>query len=146
MFKADSDGHNAEKVYLLNKALHAVELFYADKLPDIWGAEHPLGSVMGRAKYGDHLFFYQGCTVGGSWVGNKLLYPTLGEYVTMFSNSKILGNSHIGNHVVLAANAYVINCDIPDYSYVYPSIDGRNPLIIKSNKDKIAQREMNFWQ
>lgn len=49
----------ADKVYYLNKMLNAVELFYEVKLPAIWSCEHPLGSVMGRADYGDYFFFYQ---------------------------------------------------------------------------------------
>ena len=46
--------------------MNSVDLFYAIELPQKFGAEHPLGSVMGRAKYGDGFFFYQGCTVGGT--------------------------------------------------------------------------------
>ena len=56
----------AEKIYYLNKMLNSVELFYAVNLPKIWSCEHPLGSVFGRAQYGDYFFFYQGCTVGGN--------------------------------------------------------------------------------
>ena len=56
----------AAKVYYLNKMLNSVELFYEIELPSIWTCEHPIGSVMGRAKYGDYFLFYQGCTVGGN--------------------------------------------------------------------------------
>lgn len=59
----------AEKVYYLNKTLNCAELFYASELPEIWLCEHPLGSVMGRAKYGNYFFFYQGCTVGTNRAG-----------------------------------------------------------------------------
>ena len=55
-----------DKIYYLNKIMNSVDLFYAIELPQKFGAEHPLGSVMGRAKYGDGFFFYQGCTVGGT--------------------------------------------------------------------------------
>lgn len=118
----------ADKVYYLNKMLNGVDLFYAIELPEHWNCEHPLGSVMGRAKYGDYFFFYQGCTIGG----NHTDYPVLGDHVTMYSNSKILGNSHIGNNVVIGANAYIKDTDIPDDSMVF----GQFPnLIIKPNKN-----------
>ena len=146
MYKRDGGGENAEKVYYLNKIINSFEAFYADELPEIIGCEHPLGSVMGRAKYGNHLFFYQGCTVGGNWNGDKLNYPVFGDYVTMFSNSKVLGDSLIGNHVIIGANAYVVDTDVPDYSYVFPSGDGRTPIIIESDKEKILTREKNFWK
>lgn len=57
----------ADKVYYLNKIFNSVELFYEVRLPDIWSCEHPLGSVMGKASYGDFFLFYQGCTVGGEF-------------------------------------------------------------------------------
>ena len=118
----------------MNKMLNAVDLFYAIDLPEHWNCEHPLGSIMGRAKYGDCFFFYQGCTIGG----NHTDYPTLGNYVTMFSNSKVLGKSHIGNNVIISANAYVKDTDISDNSIVF----GQYPnLIIKPNNNKDV-----FWR
>lgn len=121
-----------EKIYCLNKMLHAVELFYEVPLPAHWSCEHPIGSVIGRAEYGDYFFFYQGCTVGSSYCEGTFLYPVIGENVTMYSHSKILGSSHIGNNVVLSANSYVINEDVPDNCIVF----GQSPhLVIKKIKD-----------
>ena len=81
-----------DKVYYLNKIMHSVDLFYAIELPQIWSAEHPLGAVMGRAKYSNGFFFYQGCTVGGTKdkEGN-IYYPVIEENVRMYSNSCIYG-------------------------------------------------------
>lgn len=125
------EGHTqiADKVYYLNKMLNGVDLFYAIDLPEHWNCEHPLGSVMGRAKYGDYFFFYQGCTVGG----NHSNYPVLGDNVTMYSNSKVLGKSHIGNNVIIGANAYIKDIDIPDNSMVF----GQFPnIIVKQNNNR----------
>lgn len=146
LYKRDGNGERAEKVYYLNKALNGLEAFYADELPAIFSMEHPLGTVFGRAKYSNYLFFYQSCTIGGSWFESKMYYPVLGEHVTMFSGVKILGNSHIGNHVILGANTYVINCDIPDYSFVFPSSDARKPIIVSEKKEEILNREKSFWK
>lgn len=122
----------ADKVYYLNKMLNAVDLFYAIELPEFWSCEHPMGSVMGRAKYGCHFFFYQGCTVGGNYNNGVLEYPTIGEDVVMFSDSKVIGNSIVGNHVRIGANAYIKNQSIPDNSIVF----GQSPnLIIKKRKE-----------
>lgn len=127
----DSETEIADKVYYLNKMLNSVELFYAVDLPDIWSCEHPGGGVMGRAVYGNYFYFYQGCTVGGNGVIGKEKYPTIGEHVTMFSDSKIIGESCIGNNVIISANTYIINADIPDNSMVF----GQSPnLIIKPKK------------
>lgn len=133
MYKS-SHAEIADKVYCLNKLLNAVDLFYAIEFPEHWSCEHPIGSVMGRARYGDYFFFYQGCTVGG----NHGEYPVIGNNVTMYSNSKVLGKSHIGNNVIVGANAYVKDTDIPDNSMVF----GQFPnLIVKVNSGK-----NKFWR
>lgn len=46
----------AARVYYLNKVMHSNDWFYAVNLPLHFSAEHPLGSVMGRAEYGDYFF------------------------------------------------------------------------------------------
>lgn len=117
----------ADKIYYLNKVMNSVDLFYEIELPAHFGVEHPLGAVMGRAKFGDHFFFYQGCTVGG----NHLMYPTIGNNVKMCANSTILGNSQIGDNVTLGAGALVKDQDIPSNMNVF----GQSPnLILKPKK------------
>jgi len=118
-----------DKIYYLNKILNCVDLFYAINLPDAFGAEHPLGSVMGRATYGNGFFFYQGCTVGGTKAKDgTIYYPQLGKDVKMYANSSILGRCKVGNNVQIGAGALVKNEDIPDNSIVF----GQSPnLIIK---------------
>ncbi len=130
----------ASRVYYLNKTLNCVELFYAIELPRVWGAEHPVGSVMGRAKYGEQFFFYQGCTVGGLDYYTPQ-YPVIGNNVIMYSDSKIVGNAHVGNNCVIAANAYINGEDIPDNSIVL----GQHPnLKIKSNMmEKVFTESFN---
>ncbi|MBO7415537.1 MAG: serine O-acetyltransferase [Bacteroidaceae bacterium] len=121
-----------DKVYYLNKIMHSVDLFYAIDLPDVWSAEHPLGSVMGRAKYSDGFFFYQGCTVGGTSdkYGNDI-YPIIEKNVHMYANSSILGNCHIGEGTQIGAGTLVKNQDVPANSIVF----GQSPnLIIKERK------------
>lgn len=121
-----------DRVYYLNKIMHSVDLFYAIDLPKIWSAEHPLGSVMGRAKYSDGFFFYQGCTVGGTRdKNNNPCYPEIEENVHMYSNSSILGRCHIGKNVNIGAGCIVKNQDIPENSTVF----GESPnLVIKPHK------------
>lgn len=116
-----------DRVYYLNKIMHSVDLFYAIDLPEVWGAEHPLGSVMGRAKYSNGFFFYQGCTVGGTRdkEGN-LYYPELEENVKMYANSSILGRCHIGRNAQIGAGALVKNQDVPADSIVF----GQSPNLI----------------
>ena len=104
--------------------LNGVDWYYQVELPAVFGAEHPLGSILGKAKYSDGLFVYQGVTIGG----NKGKYPVIGRNVVLYSDAKILGNARIGNNVVISANSYIKDEDIPDNCPVF----GVSPnLIIK---------------
>lgn len=122
----------AGKVYYLNKILNSVELFYEVQLPKVFFADHPIGSVMGRASYGDRFSFAQNCTVGN----NHGRYPTIGENVTMAAGATVLGGSRIGSNVVLSVGAYVKDTDIPDNSIVF----GTYPNLL------IKQRDESYFQ
>ena len=71
------EGNNkkAECIYYLNKVLRSVDWFYQTELPFHFMAEHLWGSVLGRARYSDYLFVYQGTTIGGNRKGDVLYYP-----------------------------------------------------------------------
>lgn len=115
-----------------------MDFFYEVKLPNIWGCEHPLGSIMGRARYSDYFFFYQGCTVGG----NNGYYPTIGHNVTMYSNSKILGDAHVGDNVILGANTYVKDEIIPDNSIVF----GQSPNLVIKRKGRNKKNNITYLE
>lgn len=128
-FSESGNKQLADKIYYLNKMLNCVDLYHEIKLPEIWLCEHPLGSVIGRGTCGDKFFFMQRCSVGQ----NKGIYPIIGKNVTMFQNSTIIGNSHIGNNVVVAATTYIKDQDVPDNVIVF----GQSPtLVFKPNTVK----------
>lgn len=117
----------ADKVYYLNKALNACDLYHQVILPEIFMLDHPVGSVMGRAEYGNYFSFGQNCTVGN----NNGIYPIIGEHVRMCMSSAIVGKCIIGNNVILGAACLVKDTDIPDNTIVF----GQSPnLILKSNE------------
>lgn len=122
----------ADRIYFLNKCLNSLDLYYEVELPDIFFLDHPVGTVLGRARYGDGFSFSQSCTVGN----NKGIYPVLGENVKLMSGAKILGKCLIGSKVVIAANALVMDCDIPDCSVVF----GSSPHLT------IKKRELAFFR
>lgn len=121
-----------DKLYYLNKLLNGVDIFYAVRLPDFFMAEHPVGTVIGKAEIGNGLLFYQGCTIGGFHSKDgKIDYPVIGENVKLYANSSIIGACRIGTNVKIGAGAIIKNQDIPDNSVVF----GQSPdLIIKQLK------------
>ena len=123
----------ADSVYYLNKIMHSVDWFYEIELPIVFGAEHPVGSVLGRAEYGNKLFVHQNTTVGSSV--NKL--PRIGENVVLCANSAVLGNCNVGNNVIISAGTIVINLDVPDNTIVF--MDGSfHTLCEEKIKEKIS--------
>jgi serine O-acetyltransferase len=97
-------------------------------MPDIFMLDHPLGSVIGRGNFGNFFSFSQGCTVGN----NKGIFPSIGENVKMYSNSKIIGKSTIGNNVIISANTFIKDQDIGSDVIVF----GASPnLVMKVKKN-----------
>lgn len=115
----------------------SADIYYEVEMPEYFFVEHPLGTVVGRAQIGNGLVLYQGCTIGG----NGGSYPVIGENVFLFSNAKILGKSHIGNNVLVGANTYIKDTDIPDNSLVF----GQYPnLVIKKNHSELIQKNIQL--
>jgi len=118
----------ADKIFATNTALSGVDIYYEQKLPDIFLMAHTVGTVFTpKTTIGDYFMFMQGCNIG---ISNGHA-PKLGQGVVMWGNSKIIGKCNIGNHVMLGANTYIKDMDIPDDSIVF----GQYPnVIIKENR------------
>ncbi len=127
----ESSSRLATKSYLLNKALHSLEVFYEIGLPPVFWLAHPVGTVLGRARYGNGFAAMQGCTVGNK--GGA--YPSFGERVVMCAGSGVFGDCRVGNDVCFGAGALIIDAEIPDGSTVVGRgadlriIEKRSPLI-----------------
>lgn len=107
--RLNGDRAVAAKLYALNKALHGIDLFFEVEMPDIFGVQHPVGTVVGRAKLSNYLFLYQRCTIGGNLA---LEYPTLDEGVVLFGDTAIVGRSKLGRNTWISVGTKVIDTTI----------------------------------
>ncbi|MCH4084116.1 MAG: serine O-acetyltransferase [Olsenella sp.] len=90
----------------INPGAHIGKYFFID---------HGTGVVIGETtEIGDHVKIYQGVTLGalstrkGQLLSGKKRHPTLGDYVTVYSNASILGGETvIGNGAVISGSAFV---------------------------------------
>lgn len=112
LFRGGGPATVCKKLFLLNKALHGCDIFYEVELPSVFLLVHPLGTVLGRARYADHLIAYQRVGIGS----NHDIYPTLGEHLTLRPGSSVLGASRVGRHCSIAAGSLLIDRDLPDHS------------------------------
>ena len=130
VFRGEGSIELAEKAYALNKALHGLDAFYEIELPEIFGFQHPVGTVLGRARYANYFFVYQRCSTGAK----DMIYPAIGEGVVMYGGSSIIGDCTVGNNVLLSAGALVMSKDIPDNSVVF----GQSPqLTVKPTRRNV---------
>lgn len=114
-----------DKIYGQSKTVSGCDMYYEVEMPEYFSFDHPVGSFLGRAIYGNYFSFSQGCSVGNY----NEIYPVIGEHVEMNTGSKILGNAHIGNNCIITAGALIRDQDVPDDSIVY----GKSPdLVIKT--------------
>lgn len=112
LFRQGGDLAICSKLFLLNKALHACDIFYEVALPDIFLLVHPLGTVLGRGNYSDFLVSYQRVGVGS----NRDIFPTLGSHVTLRPGAAVLGDCQVGNMCQIAAESLLLDRHLPDRS------------------------------
>lgn len=112
----------------MNKALNAVDLYYEIELPDLFFLDHPVGTLLGRADYGDYFVFSQHITVGN----NHDIYPVFDERVSLLAGAVVIGNSRIGRNTIVSAESFIKDEEIPPNSVVF----GQSPhLVIKTMPD-----------
>ena len=69
---------------------------------------HPIGIVIGEGVIiGKSCTIYQNVTIGRK---NKSVpeYPTIGDNVTIYCNSTLIGNINIGDNVIIGCNSVVL--------------------------------------
>lgn len=81
---------------------------------------HPTSIVIGVNKIGKNCTIYQQTTIGSAHVGDvkKKLQPELGDNVTLFAGSKIIGNINVANGTTVGANAVVTKSTEKNSTYV----------------------------
>lgn len=109
------------RLFLLNKALNGIDLFYEIEMPPIFFIGHSVGIVFAKATYGNYLVVYQNSTVGK----NHGVAPVLGEGVVMYAGTAIIGGCQVGDGTVLSQGTSLVNTDTPGHCTVYPGPGGR---------------------
>jgi len=69
---------------------------------------HPIGIVITRCDIGENFTIYQNCTIGQKkWRSG--LFPTIGNNVTMYAGSSIIGAVNVQDNVIIGANALLLD-------------------------------------
>jgi serine O-acetyltransferase len=127
IWKTTEDDDLPTRLFLLNKALHGIDLYYKINLPPVFYLGHTVGIVLSNTTYGNYFAIFQNSTVGR--FGNDR--PILGTGVFMFPGCSIIGRCNVGDRTVLAQGTNLVNCDTPGNSTVYDN-GGREYVFRKS--------------
>ncbi len=107
-------------LFLLNKTLNGIDLFYEIEMPEVFFIGHSVGIVLAKAQYGNYLVLYQNSTVGK----NNGTAPVLEERVVMYPNTAVIGRSVVRGGSIIAQGVSVINHDTPGNSMVFQGDSG----------------------
>lgn len=94
----------AERLYRKIRRDHGCELYWEIDLPEYVKLVHPVGTVLGRARYEDWLVVYQGVSVG-STIDNER--PTFTGPCCLLPHSSVIGPVTVGANVWVSAHTKI---------------------------------------
>jgi len=109
IWRRSGDTAAATRLFLMNKALNGIDLFYEIQMPAVFYIGHSVGIVLAKAVYGNYLVLYQNSTVGR----HKDQIPQIGERVVLYPNTAVIGRSVIGDDAVLSQGTSAVNKTVP---------------------------------
>lgn len=115
IWRETGDSQLPTRLFYLNKCMHGLDLFYSVNMPDIFMLVHPLGTVIGNGFYQDFLVVYQNVTIGSNDAG---IYPRFGKGTVLYAKSSVIGACRMGDDVVVGANSFILDVEVPDHSVV----------------------------
>lgn len=124
----NDDPQNEMLLYLANlmRLKTNIEIFYSTEIGSGFNMKHGSGIVIGpRCKIGNNFLIRQGVTLGSKGelpgvdiekirVSNSVI---VGDNVKVFAGAKILGQIHVGDNTVIAANAVLTHDAEPNSIY-----------------------------
>jgi serine O-acetyltransferase len=110
IWRRSGDTAAATRLFLMNKALNGIDLFYEIAMPEVFYIGHSVGIVLAKATYGNYLVLYQNSTVGR----HKDQIPVIGDRVVLYPNTAVIGRSVIGSDSVLSQGTSAVNKTVPE--------------------------------
>ncbi|WP_337186768.1 hypothetical protein [Phenylobacterium sp.] len=109
IWRRSGDTAAATRLFLMNKALNGIDLFYEIQMPPVFYIGHSVGIVLAKATYGNYLVLYQNSTVGR----HKDQIPVVGDRVVLYPNTAVIGRAVIGDDAVLSQGVSAVNRTVP---------------------------------
>lgn len=110
-------------------SITGIDIHPGAEIGEYFAIDHGTGVVIGETCIiGNHVTLYQGVTLGAKnfqtdETGNMMnvpRHPVLEDYVTIYSNTSILGRITIGHHSVIGGNIWLTH-PVPAHSHIIQS-------------------------
>lgn len=121
------------KLFLLNKALNGIDVFYEVEMPEIFFIGHSVGIVIAKATYNNYLVLYQNSTIGK----NHGVAPVVAEGTIVYPNASIIGDCNVSRFTTISQGVSLIDRSTPQNSLVFQSAEGLN--LFKTAKRKYIE-------
>jgi serine O-acetyltransferase len=108
-FRTFEDRHLAERFFLLNKLRNGIVVMYDTELPRVFVLVHTVGTVLGKATYGEFFTAYQGVTVGA----DRGAQPQIGKRCALLPGARAIGKTVLGDDVTVGPGASIVNATAP---------------------------------
>jgi len=131
IWKVTGDDEVPTKIFLLNKALNSIDLFYEIEMPERFFIGHSVGIVFAKATYSDFLAVYQNSTVGK----NHSVAPIFDGPALLYPNTAVIGGSRIAPWTVVSVGTKIVNSDTVEDAIVFPS--STSSLVMKKGARNI---------
>ena len=120
IYRRSGDTAAGTRLFLMNKALNGIDLFYEIAMPEVFYIGHSAGIVLAKATYGNYLVLYQNSTVGR----HKDQIPVIGERVVLYPNTAVIGRSVVEDDAVVSQGTGVVNKRVPRRSMAFAGPPG----------------------
>ena len=109
IWRRSGDTAAATRLFLMNKAFNAIDLFYEIEMPEVFYIGHSVGIVLAKATYGNYLVLYQNSTVGR----HRDQIPVIGDRVVLYPNTAVIGRALVGDDAVVSQGVSIVNRSVP---------------------------------
>ena len=133
IWRRSGDTAAGTRLFLMNKALNGIDLFYEIAMPEVFYIGHSAGIVLAKATYGEYLVLYQNSTVGR----HKDQIPALGDRVVLYPNTAVIGRTVVESDSVLSQGVSVINKRVPPGVIAFRA--GGSDLAFQPRPDNLLQ-------
>lgn len=111
----NGDSKNAQEFSSLAFSHTGIEIYYSAEIGKNFKMNHGVGTIIGaRSKIGDNCLFHHNITLGDKNGGR----PTIGDNVTIYPGSVIVGDIKIGDNSIIGANVFV-DKTYPEHSKIF---------------------------